>query len=468
MRTAIIDIGSNAVRSVVYSDNSIGAHEVYHERFKVDLGTLFTESDINIKHPFYAIISRFLDIFHKLSVVEIKCVATAVLRQSPKAEEFCKLLYSKYNINVEIISGEQEAFLSSYGLLMGSPNPYGIIADLGGGSLEIAQVQSRKITHLKSLPLGTQVLSKIQDVSLDYVIQQIRSVYENPEKSRLHLIGGGFRVIAREYIKHANYPLYNLHNLEINIADLSRYLQYLQENYRDIFSLNRKHDRFAIIVLQSLIEVFNPDTILISNYGLKEGVRFTSLPQEERYKDIIFERCRVFVNYQDNSIDLDGYTRVIQNVLKAQESYLYEMNDIIRLSLIFINFKKNIDRNFIAHFLSHTILMSDIPFTHKQRASIALILFNAFAIRAGKHVEHIGQIVLDKHEYKMACIIAKLINILLVLDGPELSSKCSIDIVTDQDEKLLIKTCQTLPYTLFNHITRQLKSITKIQGYSNE
>ncbi len=468
MRTAIIDIGSNAVRSVVYSDNSIGAYEVYHERFKVDLASLFTETDINIKHPFYAIVSRFLDIFHKLDVVEIKCVATAVLRQSPKAEEFCTLLHNKYKINVEIISGEQEAFLSSYGLFMGSPNPHGMIADLGGGSLEIAQVQSRKITNLKSLPLGTQVLSKIEDVSLEYLVGQIRSVYENPEKSRLHLIGGGFRVIAREYIRHTNYPLYNLHNLEINVADLSQYLQHLQNNQKEIFNLNRKHDRFAIIVLQGLIEVFTPDTVLISNYGLKEGVRFTSLPQEERYKDIIFERCKAFVGYKDNSIDLDGYTRVIQNILNTQENYLYEINDIIKLSLMLINFKKNIDKNFVAHFLSHTILMSEIPFTHKQRASIALILFNAFGIKPGKHVEHIAQIVLDKYEYKMACIISKLINILLIIDGPELSSKCSLEIALDQEDKLVIKTFQTLPYTLFNHITRQLKSITKIQDPLND
>jgi exopolyphosphatase/guanosine-5'-triphosphate,3'-diphosphate pyrophosphatase len=468
MRTAIIDIGSNAVRSVVYSDNSIGAYEVYHERFKVDLSTLFTENDINIKHPFYAIISRFLDIFCKLNVIEIKCVATAVLRDNAKAEEFCKLLYQKYKINVEIISGEQEAFLSSYGLLMGSPNPYGIIADLGGGSLEIAQVQSRKIMHLRSLPLGTQVLSKIEDVNLEYLIKQIRSVYTNPEKSRLHLIGGGFRIIARSYIKHTNYPLYNLHNLEVNTKDLSSYLEHLQNNHKEVFSLNRKNDRFAVLVLQGLIEVFIPDTILISNYGLKEGVRFTTLPPEERYKDIIFERCKAFVNYEDNSIDLDGYTRVIQNILKTKENYLYEINDIIKLSLMFINFKKNIDKNFVSHFISHTILMSDIPFTHKQRASIALILSNAFGVKSGKHVEQIAQTVLDKYEYKTACIISKLINVLLVIDGPELSNKCSFEIEPDENGKLTIKIFQTLPYALFNHVNKQLKSIAKIQDPLND
>jgi exopolyphosphatase/pppGpp-phosphohydrolase len=135
---------------------------------------------------------------------------------------------------------------------------------------------------------------------------------------------------------------------------------------------------------------------------------------------------------------------------------------------MFINFKKNIDKNFVSHFISHTILMSDIPFTHKQRASIALILSNAFGVKSGKHVEQIAQTVLDKYEYKTACIISKLINVLLVIDGPELSNKCSFEIEPDENGKLTIKIFQTLPYALFNHVNKQLKSIAKIQDPLND
>jgi exopolyphosphatase/guanosine-5'-triphosphate,3'-diphosphate pyrophosphatase len=461
MRIAIIDIGSNAVRSVVYSNNSISAYEIYHERFKVDLTGLLAIDDLTAKHPFYAIISRFVDIFHKLEVKEIKCVATAVLRDNHRATEFCKIFYDKYKIHIEIISGEQEAFLSSYGLMMGTPNLSGIIADLGGGSLELADAQSYKITRLKSLALGTQVLSKIENLSLDYVISQIKTAYSNPTKSKLYLIGGGFRIIAKAYIKHTHYPLYNLHNLEISVKNLNEYLLYLQENHQTVFASTRKNDSYAIIVLQGLIQVLQPNSILISNYGLKEGVRFTSLPPEERYKDIILERCKALINYVENSIDLDGYSKLILNVLTINDD-VDEINDLVKLALMFTHFKKNIDRNFFGHFLSHTILMTDIPFTHKQRASLALIMSNAFGNKSNHHVQQIASTILSKNDYKNACVIAKMINILIVLDGPELLNKCSFTIETE-DDKPVIKTSQTLPYNLFSFVNKQLKSITKIQ-----
>jgi exopolyphosphatase/guanosine-5'-triphosphate,3'-diphosphate pyrophosphatase len=461
MRIAIIDIGSNAVRSVVYSDNSINAYEIYHERFKIDLNGIFATEDLSVKHPFYVIIHRFIDIFQKLDVKEIKCVATAILRDNPQAAEFSKLFYEKYKINIEIISGEQEAFLSSCGLLMGSPNPHGIIADLGGGSLEIAEVQSHKINRLTSLPLGTQILSKIDHIDLDYIISKIRTAYANPVKSKLYLIGGGFRVIAKAYIKRTNYPLYNLHNLEINAKDCSNYLTEIQENYKSVFGNTRKNDRFAVIVLQGLIEVFQPSKILISNYGLKEGVRFITLPSEERYKDLIFERCKDYVQYIEGSIDLDGYTALIQQILGSDKEDADEVNDIIKISLMFIHFKKHVDRNFFGHFLSHTVLMADIPFTHTQRASLALILSNAFGNKPNNYVYQLASTVLNKEDYRTASLIAKMINIFLILDGPNLMNKCSFTIETEND-KPVIKTSQTLPYNLFHYVNKQLKSLHKI------
>jgi exopolyphosphatase/guanosine-5'-triphosphate,3'-diphosphate pyrophosphatase len=461
MRVAIIDIGSNAVRSVVYSDNSISAYEIYHERFKIELSSLFAAEDIFSKHPFYVIIQRFLDVFAKLEVGEIKCVATAVLRNNPKAAEFCKAFYDKYQINIDIISGEQEAFLSSCGLLMGSPNLHGIIADLGGGSLELADVQSHRITKMTSLPLGTQVLNKREAVDLQYITSEIRTAYQNPVKSKLYLIGGGFRMIAKAYIKHTSYPLYNLHNLEISVSELSQYLTYLEENYKTVFSANRRHDKFAILVLQGLIEIFQPNKILVSNYGLKEGVRFTTLSPEERCKDVIFERCKSMINYVDGAIDLEGYCSVINQVLNGYSDDLDEINDVIKIALMFLHFKKNIDRNFFGYFLSHAVLMTDVPFTHQQRASLALILSNAFGNKANHYVNQLASKILSSSDYNLALIIANMINIAILLDGPDLIGKCSFSIEYE-DNKPTIKTTQTLPYNLFNHINKALRSIVKI------
>lgn len=462
MALAVIDIGSNVARSVVYSDNSICAREIYHERFKVDLRSLLDNDDLSLKHPFYAVLNRFLDIFAKLEVTQIKCVATAILRNHPKADKLCQMLQEKYQINVEILTGQQEAFLSSCGLLMGSLNPNGIIADLGGGSLELAEVHSRKLNKMTSLPLGTQILSKIENLDQEYVISKIKEAYCDYVKSDLYLIGGGFRIIAKSYIEHVSYPLYNIHNLEIPSAELLNYLEYLQKNWLSVFTASRSNDMYSVIVLQSLVEIFQPDKVLVSNYGLKEGIRYISLPQEERYKDLIWERCKTFVGYQDGLIDMDSYTSMAQSILKTPQDSVDDVNYLIKLSLLLLQSKKNIDRNFHSHFVSHAVLMADIPFTHKQRASLALIMSNVFGGKPNNYVQQLALKVLRLPEYKTAIIIAKILSIALVLDGPELVKKCSFSIIEIPNNKFTIKTSQTLPYNLFNYSSKQLKSITKI------
>jgi exopolyphosphatase/guanosine-5'-triphosphate,3'-diphosphate pyrophosphatase len=461
MILAIIDIGSNAVRSVIYSDNSIAAYELYHERFKIDLTNLGTSLEWPCKHPLNAIMHRFIDMFHKLKVSEIKCVATAVLRDNPAAELFCKMFYEKYKINIEIISGQQEAFLSSCGLLMGSPNPHGIIADLGGGSLEIAQVHSHKISELTSLPIGTQILNTVANLDINYITEKIRQLYQKPQAAKLYLIGGGFRLIAKSYIAHAQYPLYNIHNLEIARSEIDEYLNYLERDTNAIFKSTRSNDRYSILVLKGLIEVFQPATILVSNYGLKEGIRYTTLPQEERYKDVVFERCKAFSGCGEDEIDLEGYTAVIGSILSMSENYSDEVGDIIKIALLFMRFKKNVDRNFFGHFISHAILMSDIPFTHKQRASLAFITSCAFGNKANHYTQQMALKVLKSNEYKTAMIIAKIINIAMLLDGPDLSRKCSFTIGCESS-KLFMKTAQTLPFNIYMYVNRQLKAIAKL------
>jgi exopolyphosphatase/guanosine-5'-triphosphate,3'-diphosphate pyrophosphatase len=247
--------------------------------------------------------------------------------------------------------------------------------------------------------------------------------------------------------------------LEIDQEDLVQYLEYVKENHKSIFGTTRTNDKYSVIVLQCLIEIFQPNKVLISNYGLKEGVRYTSLPPEERYKDVIFERCKAFIGYVDNSIDLDGYAYVIQQVLNVKEEEFFEINDIIKITLMFLHFRRGVDRNFYGYFLSHAILMSDIPFTHKQRAMIALITSAAFG-KPNNYIQQLANNVLKPTEHKIATIIAKLINVSLILDGPYLSTKCSFAI-DEENGKLSIKTSETLPFNLYHNVSKQLKSVAK-------
>ena len=211
MRHAIIDIGSNAIRAVVYEQNSLSASEVYNEKFRSDLLGLLDLSDLDVKHGVYLVVQHFVHIFKQLKVGTVKCVATAVLRNHINSPAFVELIKRKYNIEIEVISGEKEAYLTAAGLIMGINKAEGLAADLGGGSLELAEIRNKEVGRRKSLALGTNIIDL--EISETEVKNIISNSFEYNKYPSLYLIGGAFRMLGRAYMEFTRYPLKNLHNL---------------------------------------------------------------------------------------------------------------------------------------------------------------------------------------------------------------------------------------------------------------
>jgi exopolyphosphatase/guanosine-5'-triphosphate,3'-diphosphate pyrophosphatase len=103
MRLGIIDIGYNAIRAVVHESNTIGSPEIFNNKFKNDILTLLMQEELDIKHQAYLSINYILHIFSSLQVTEIKCVATAVLRDHPRSKVFIEFIKEKFNLTIEVI-----------------------------------------------------------------------------------------------------------------------------------------------------------------------------------------------------------------------------------------------------------------------------------------------------------------------------------------------------------------------------
>ena len=200
MRSAIMDIGYNAIRAVVYENDDIGAPEIFNSKFKSDILNLLTHEDLDIKHQTYLSIQYLLHIFKQLNVTDIKCVATAVLRDHPRADSFIEFIKEKYDFEIEIISGEKEAKLTALGLITGIRHSDGIAADLGGGSLELVEVSDTKVGRLKSLELGTKVIASKNLGDQESITKIIEKEYGNYNYDNLYFIGGALRFIGRLYI----------------------------------------------------------------------------------------------------------------------------------------------------------------------------------------------------------------------------------------------------------------------------
>jgi exopolyphosphatase / guanosine-5'-triphosphate,3'-diphosphate pyrophosphatase len=459
MRIAYIDIGYNALRAVVYERACIGSPEIFSEKFKSNIQALLTEEDLDIKNQTYLAFSHLLHIFKQLCVTEVKCVATAVLRDHPRAPEFQKIIKQKFNIDIEILSGEREARLTAMGLISGINNAYGIAADLGGGSLELASIKDRKTLHIKSLELGTKIMetNNINDAAI--IVDAINKEFGAGHYPTLYFIGGALRFIGRFYMEFINYPLKNLHNFEVPAVDFFIYLEKLDHLYKiKQASQYKRIDYHAILAAKAMIEVFTPEKIIISNYGLKEGVRFATLPESEQQKDVIYERIKELLVINDDILDLDKYNNEVYKLLIKPDN---SMRQIINYALMLSQFNKNIDKTLRMNFVVEFVLASDIPFNHRERIMIALALAAPYNPKFDSQIARLAKKMLNKADYHNAQIIGNFIKIARLIDGPEFAAP-SFKLQL-QDPYIQIATAEILHHQIFEKIFERIKDIARLR-----
>lgn len=456
MRLGVIDIGQNAVRASVYDKNTLGAPEIFNKKFKSDIHNLIIQNnELNPKNQTYLAIQYILYIFKQLKVSKIYCVATALLRNYDNATLLTNLLENHFDININVISGEEEARLTAIGLISGIQNVDGVMADLGGGSLELVHIENHNIYKKKSLNLGTDIMREQKLSDRDTIINMIRDEFGDLNYSNLYLVGGALRFIGKVYIKMSHYPLDNLHNLTIAGDELLYYLNKIYNDHEQGNTKNivKKVNLQAIILLQALIKLFQPDNIVISNFGLKEGVRFTLLDKEEQNKDLLYEKVKYSVNYDDRNVHFNDYLDILRTITPESAN----ISDLFKLSIMFTSIVKYFDHTMPYDALFEIILSSEIPFTHKMRIMLILISEYTFILKPNPYYIKLSQKLLSKKEHHLCKIIGHFIHIIHEIDGPILS-KPSFKIEY-QDSFLEIKTDAILPRTIFTKVKDNIKAI---------
>ncbi len=458
MRLGIIDIGYNAIRAVVHENNTIGAPEIFNNKFKSDILALLMQEELDIKHQVYLSINYILHIFTRLQVTEIKCVATAVLRDHPKSKSFIEFIKKKFNLTIEVISGEREAYLTAVGLISGVADVDGIAADLGGGSLELIEINDRVIGRLSSLALGTKVITTRKLQNLENITQIIKEEYGNYQYKNLYLIGGALRFICRFFIDFNKYPLKNLHNLSISREDFSLYLKNISEFYRNKVKLNnRTLNPNAILVAQAMLEVFQPQNIIVSVFGLKEGVRYEMLPETEKDQDMILQKVAYCCQYKLEKTDFAKYYEIIEPLLEGSEN----LNDILKLSIILQSINKYFDQTLPPKAVNEYVLNSEIPFTHRQRLMIALILSYSSNFKSDIELIKISKKFLSKQDFTNSQILGYFIRIAKEVDGFTFTEPSFT--ITIKNHYLEIASKDILPRPIFERICDKLKSIAYIR-----
>ncbi len=453
MRVAIIDIGSNAIRAAVYSDNTLGAFEIFNEKFRNDISSLLDRNCIHTNHPTYNKFSYFLNIFKKMNVTIISCVATEILRSNPRSQEFVDEIRKRFNLEVRILSGEEEARLAAAGLVSSSTNLTGIAVDLGGGSLELAEIKDGEILQVRSMPLGTKALDTEDKQSADYVVSYLQEECLFKECTNLYLIGGALRLLGRCYMDYSNNIIKNLHHLSIPSDKFGHFLSGLYSIQKfNTFIRQYKINNNAVFVLQALINYLRPTHLIISTYGLKEGVRFNLLPSHEKKRDIIIDKCHNIAKNYISEMDIERYVQLFLSIMSVCPTV--EEEKLLRLGLILSQTTVNIEKNYKAEWILNFILTVDISFDQLQRASLIIALSGAFGYKHPVIPKGIWKL-LSKRESTFAQAIGAFIKISMMLDGLVLTSPSFS--INEKNDFLEIEVNNIIPKNIFDKICEQLK-----------
>lgn len=304
---AIIDIGSNSVRLVVYAGAPRVPSVIFNEKVMAGLGLGFMETGAlspAAQERALAALRRFRILIGQMGVSRTRVVATAAVRDASNGAQFLKAVRA-VGFAPEVLSGEAEAEMAGQGVLSGIPGADGIVGDLGGGSLELVDIAAGRIGASISLPLGVLRVGSLTSKSEGAVRQTLKdalksSVLGKKGKGRpLYLVGGSWRALARLDIISSGYPLPITHEYHMapgRPAELRKLIQSLDgADAKSIPTLTASRIPTlpaAKLILSMLAEEMGPSELIVSSFGIREGLLYDQLGPRMRSQDPLIEAAR--------------------------------------------------------------------------------------------------------------------------------------------------------------------------------
>lgn len=299
-RVGIIDIGSNSIRLVIYDGPARIPSILFNEKIMAGLGRgLATDGALDAEaiERAVAALARFSLLAEQMGVASLRTVATAAVRDASNGAHFLARLHD-IGLEVELLSGEDEAAMAGYGVLAAIPQADGIVGDLGGGSLELVRLSGGEVLERASFPLGVLRLAALHekgrgaiDRAVDQALQKA-GWSDIPIGLPFYLVGGSWRALARLDMHLTDYPLPIVHHYRMAAEEAQRLVRALAQievkRMREIVGLSTSRVPtlpVAAALLAALVRRLKSSGMVVSAYGLREGLLHQSLPEDVRVQD---------------------------------------------------------------------------------------------------------------------------------------------------------------------------------------
>ena len=314
---AVIDVGSNSVRLVVYERLSRAPTPLFNEKALCGLGRGVSATgrleDSAVKAAI-ASIRRFAALNRQLGVGRVDVLATAAARDAENGSEFIAAVEEQTGTEVTILSGREEARLSALGVISGIQNPDGISGDYGGGSLELVEVSGTEFGSGETFSVGGLALeeasggdrSKAQKIAAKALAES--KILPRGKRRDFYAIGGTWRSLARLHMQQTGYPLRVMHQYTIDAAEAAEFCRMVAKHDIDsldsieAISKNRQPLLpYGAIVLGEVLTLMKPARVVMSALGVREGHLYSLMSQGQQAEDPLIVAAEEFAILRSRS-----------------------------------------------------------------------------------------------------------------------------------------------------------------------
>lgn len=395
--TAIIDIGSNSIKLSIFEKTSRFAFfKIKEEKAYVRLGHDSYKNnnilDENTLEEAFQVLKEFSEIIDTYKVRKILCVATSALRDAPNTNSFKNKVAKEIGINIKIISGEREGFLTALGAINLLPHQENaVVLDIGGGSSEFTLIENGDIKESISLILGN---IRLKDLYFDtnkkveakeFIKNELEKIPEYFKNKKLIITGGITKEISK-IIMSEDYPLQDIQAYEYNTNENLEHIKNLSMlSINELKELGVSKQRLDTINIGAslfyyILKHLSPNTVQVSRAGLREGLFLNDLLRNSKLRfphnfnvDVKSLMDRFLVDKKNQSY-LPNITKKIFDLFCTKyDIKKYEKEVIYASKLLNIGKRISYD-NYNKH--SYNIILNELSYglTHKEKILIATLV----------------------------------------------------------------------------------------------
>ena len=305
-RLAVIDLGSNSFRLVVFTWGRRGGHgwwrrtDEIHEAVRVGAG-LDAAGELQAAPMERALetIELFAHFCRATEISDVRPVATSAIRDATNRKDFLRQARKRSGLEVEVLSPEEEARYGYLAAVNSTTLSDGVALDLGGGSLQLTYVAGRDARDARSWPLGAVRMTERFLTGEPVKRKQLKALRSHicdelgtagwlndagEDGARLAGIGGTVRNLAAAAEIAAGKPSFGVQGflLERKALDelVDRFADMSPEQRGEVPGIKPERGDLILagaFVIQTVMDIGAFEALEVTEAGLREGVFYSTL-----------------------------------------------------------------------------------------------------------------------------------------------------------------------------------------------